>query len=514
MKGLNFHSCKLKNKPNCICIHRSTKPFYYYAANEKEFDKWLDYLERVGGKKISQESGDSQLAMKKGGNVFSSSSNVSSFQEDIEVKDVNQWTNQNVLEWMKIFTFTDQRTFAQAYGKIWREKKITGRELVNMQEDDLIELGISQADATQMMTAIEDLSVSRKFNKNEFILVQKIQKSASRSGSKSKNHNWMYLAKTLATEDGIKKTYLSPSPVHDQLEKHLDTGEEDEDENFEIVPEGTELNAVKSTEAKKIPVKLVVTEMNNSNTFKTFRKFLSPIMNSLPNLTHEFGIFHTAIIVGPWYLEWTDSAIVFPRKMYSSMALLSADLDSTTMKAMTLDQVSDKLAQVVIKWNVHKEYCNYALRGKKPNQGNCHDFVEDVLKALDIQIPTSGAFANFLKKMKENGQCEMEFSPSSEFKEQFQLTAPSYKFDTHKELDSFVQRLTQINELALTMDYAQEMMLLKSFDRAFWLRHLKHPHMDEYKPIGTDSPDYPHISDSEKCPFRDPTETKSYVLFV
>jgi len=496
----------------------------------------LNYLEKVGAKRIDQETGDTEIrgaygdGKGGGGKLFSSTANVSSLQQDIEVKDVNQWTNDNVIEWMRKFTFDDQRSYAAVYGKVWRDQKITGRELVAMQEEDLLELGVSRDYAAQMMTTIQDLSVNRKFNKNEFILIQKIQKMTSKFGTSSRNQNWLYLAKSLASEEQVKKTYLSPLPVHDQLEKHLDTGEVDDGDD-ESMPafansSGGDTNAIngedllgdgngtpistKTSETKKIPVKLVVTEMINSAAFKTVRKLLSPIMNSVPNLQHEFGIFHTAIIVGPWYLEWTDSSLVIPRKLYSSMALLTADLDNTTMKELSMDQVSDRLSKVVTKWNLHKEYLNYSLRGKKKEQGNCHDFVEDVIKALDISIPTSGAFATFLKKMKEHGQCEMEFTPSAEFREKFELKASSYKFDTHQELDQFVHRLNTVNELALMMDYSQELTLLKSFDRAFWLRHLKHPHMAEYKPMGIDTPGYPHLSDCQKCPFRDPTETKSF----
>jgi hypothetical protein len=61
------------------------------------------------------------------------------------------------------------------------------------------------------------------------------------------------------------------------------------------------------TESKaidKFPVKLVITEIMQSEKTKCIRKALSPIASFIPTLSQEYGMFHTALIIGPWYLEW------------------------------------------------------------------------------------------------------------------------------------------------------------------------------------------------------------------
>lgn len=52
---------------------------------------------------------------------------------------------------------------------------------------------------------------------------------------------------------------------------------------------------------KKIKVKLVIAEICKSDAQKAFRKMLSPILTKL-DLQQQFGLFHSALVVGPWYL--------------------------------------------------------------------------------------------------------------------------------------------------------------------------------------------------------------------
>lgn len=53
---------------------------------------------------------------------------------------------------------------------------------------------------------------------------------------------------------------------------------------------------------KTLRIKLIITELSNNDANKKLRNFVSPIMYQVPALRREFGIFHSALIVGPWYL--------------------------------------------------------------------------------------------------------------------------------------------------------------------------------------------------------------------
>lgn len=120
----------------------------------------------------------------------------------------------------------------------------------------------------------------------------------------------------------------------------------------------------------------------------------------------------------------------------------------------------------------------------------------------------------FLKKIREEGKCEMEFEMDFEFRQKFNIKEKKVKFNTHLELDKFVMDLMKI-DLELELKYKHEWALLKrfllifihlfcSFDRAFWLRHYKFPTNDKWTP---------YKEDECKCPFGDPSETYS-IRFV
>jgi len=67
----------------------------------------------------------------------------------------------------------------------------------------------------------------------------------------------------------------------------------------------------------KVKIKLVIAEIAKNDKQKKLRKLLSPIITRL-DTSQTFGLFHSALIIGPWYLEWNNSSLCVPRKTYSS----------------------------------------------------------------------------------------------------------------------------------------------------------------------------------------------------
>lgn len=55
----------------------------------------------------------------------------------------------------------------------------------------------------------------------------------------------------------------------------------------------------------KIKIKLIISEISHSKKDKRLRSLLSPFITAL-GVGPQFGIFHSALIIGPWYLEWTN----------------------------------------------------------------------------------------------------------------------------------------------------------------------------------------------------------------
>jgi hypothetical protein len=81
--------------------------------------------------------------------------------------------------------------------------------------------------------------------------------------------------------------------------------------------------------------------------------------------------------------------------------------------------------------------------GDKQKEGNCQDFVEDVLKRLGMKHDFTGPLGDFLKKLREKGTSEMEFSMTTQFREKFGITEKKEKFTTHAQLDRFVEALLE-----------------------------------------------------------------------
>lgn len=246
-------------------------------------------------------------------------------------------------------------------------------------------------------------------------------------------------------------------------------------------------------------VKLLVTELLPHDAQKSLRKLISPFLGVIPNVQTKFGLFHTAIIIGPWIVEWNDNNLCVPKRIAATTALLTADIDSISSIKMLRTELVDKLAQLIVEWNSEKTYCLYRITGKNANEGNCQDFVDAVLNKLGISFQPQGALKHCIEDMKSKGVSTLQYKPSAEVKEKLQLEKDSYLFESHQELDFFVQGLIDVCPL-FKLDYKHDYSLLKAFDRAFWVRYYKEPDHVGYLPAKNNE-------EQCSCPFGDPTVT-------
>lgn len=196
-------------------------------------------------------------------------------------------------------------------------------------------------------------------------------------------------------------------------------------------------------------------------------------------------------------IDWNDSGICIPRKCVSQAALISADI-SYIGTEKKLEEVVDKLAKVICKWNTTKLYKDQPPKNK--DEGNCQDFINDILNELNIKLEFTGPMAIFMKKLREKGKCSIEFETDDEFREKFAIKEKSIQFKSHQELDQFVMKLTKIDS-NFQIKYKDHWGLLKSFDRAFWLRFYKFSTNEKFRPFEKQG--------ECSCPFKDPMETGS-----
>jgi hypothetical protein len=171
-------------------------------------------------------------------------------------------------------------------------------------------------------------------------------------------------------------------------------------------------------------------------------------------------------------------------------------LEIKGLQLFDLDTVIEKCSKIIIDWNVNREYSQ--------SKSNCQQFIDELCKELgffyfnlgfDLDI-LNGPFGDFLNNIREKGSCDISFPLNSDFKQKLKINEDSIKFKTHEELDIFVSNLEEVYA-EFKDDYRPHYLLLKSFDRAFWLRHMKFVDDENYQPC------------SKGCPFGDPNQTAS-----
>ena len=91
--------------------------------------------------------------------------------------------------------------------------------------------------------------------------------------------------------------------------------------------------------------------------------------------------------------------MIIPRKCVSKAAFLSADIGAIT-KLEDIDNIVDILADEIADWNSKRHYNNTP---KKPEDSNCQDFVNELLKKLNIEPKFEGALGNYISNMKKTG---------------------------------------------------------------------------------------------------------------
>ncbi|KAF0982663.1 hypothetical protein FDP41_011593 [Naegleria fowleri] len=301
---------------------------------------------------------------------------------------------------------------------------------------------------------------------------------------------------------------------------------------------------------KSIKIKLIVTDMHHHNkTKQTIRQIISPLL-SPSTILPAFGMFHTALVISEFKLEWTDSSLCIPRKLTSQSSFFSADIEEITT-ASDLEDIVKKIAQVICRWNSTMIYSERRRKKKKknstkstslknyPNTGNCQDFIFDILESigkkdvLEKLMSSDSPMGHYMRDMRKYGRCSMELKMNHLFRDKFGIKEKVVKFATHRDLDLFVKQLEHVDP-DFKHTHKNEWILLKGFDRAFWIRYLAYKDKEELRPLYEKQENVFDMTDLDMsvddscmiassssnhryceilaCPFDDPTKSLSIIL--
>jgi hypothetical protein len=215
-------------------------------------------------------------------------------------------------------------------------------------------------------------------------------------------------------------------------------------------------------------IRLVITEVDNQNS----REFLSSFMHVFGQAP-AFGLYHTALSIGPLVLDWNASSLCIPRYNIGNI-IFSIDLCDIKTEDDMFYAVDDICERVAF-WNVNMKYSK---------ENNCQKFVDDLCKELKLTIPRYG---EYLSKIRKTGRCEPIFTIGLELAHILGVEESEIEFTTHKELDDFINKVIADGMYFKTEAGKMDEMLLTAYDKAYWYKHKKDSSSDIYIP--------------HKCPF-------------
>jgi len=285
------------------------------------------------------------------------------------------------------------------------------------------------------------------------------------------------------------------------------------------------------------------------------------------DLLPEFGLFHTALIVGPHKIEWIDSSLCVPRPVQTTNAVLLIDI-GIIQGSMHYKWIREKMAERIEWWNLNMNYSHRATSAdwEETKMGNCQQFVSDIIKHLNLDKQFRKQLKHVkpvLNRIVRNGDAIMELAISRPFFDMFPLTQAdieegnssrrdmrrkelltmreigaeegqlspdsampndsslqsqivhsqkytiglTLQFSSHAQLDHYVATLLLLDPYVLQKEY-DEIQILKAFDRAFWLQKKKHEFLQSTDPQH-EVPPFCVESHEESCPFQQPDLTHS-----
>lgn len=205
--------------------------------------------------------------------------------------------------------------------------------------------------------------------------------------------------------------------------------------------------------------------------------------------TPDYGMFHTALLVGPWLIDWTDKSLVIPKEVrYTNRPFLILDIPST-YQVKDIELLQKKIAEFSVDWNLNKTYSEVSC--------NCQQFTESLCEYLGLELKLSKyeVYNSFLLNLKKKGKSELLLPIRKKLKDilndeiikEFIQNENQIIFQNHFHLDSFMLKIKRLGiekQINLQEEFKEEFQLLKGFDRAFWLKYFNYSNkLKGYKDI-------------------------------
>jgi len=178
----------------------------------------------------------------------------------------------------------------------------------------------------------------------------------------------------------------------------------------------------------------------------------------------EVQMFHCAVIVGPYILDWDSTGVCVPKPLSSSDILLAHNV-ATIHSVSELNRVLLACSKALVQWNTE---CSFSELGGRAKTGNSFTFMNSILNSMGYELGRETVVERFISSLSMCGTGQMRFSMSNEFKLSFKFDFDSIVFDNHGSLDQFVKELFRVDPNWETT-WTEESFLLHSYDKYFWV---------------------------------------------
>ncbi|KAL0482196.1 tyrosine-protein kinase [Acrasis kona] len=229
---------------------------------------------------------------------------------------------------------------------------------------------------------------------------------------------------------------------------------------------------------------LVVVQAPRSDVLK-INKWVSRFLSKVDD--DFWGMAHLTLTFGSCQVDWRQDSLAIPKRVKSKASVFCAELEGVTVTKQDIR----KIAEYIVTWNRDMVYAAAPknIRTQNKNKGNCHEFVFNLLRSLNVDVRNCLSNDVIKKKLFNlhdvNSQSSFHRIKLYKFQNAPQLSKvlseiddknlkckkDVFVFDGHKQLDDFFIKLCSSEHyLQNPEEYKDIIEYGRCFDRALWMR--------------------------------------------
>eukprot|EP01080_Neovahlkampfia_damariscottae_P003325 gene3325-5764_t len=369
---------------------------------------------------------------------------------------VKDWKIHDSIRWLGTMYFKNEPLSLKYENMI---KGMNGLELIKLTKEDFLKHYNSNDSAIILHNEIQKLKENSIFSTNKMRFRMKIDALNHKKDEEVAKYmdEHEYFLFSLCDEDELLKTYLN---VHINEKIHENS------EKFVKSPEGVE-------------IRLILSEFTHNNQMLSIPESFSGTINSMPKFdwSEKFGHFKCALLIGPYYLEFTDSSICVPKRLNSDFGEIFRQIKPIrTLKKFNLSYVTKKISNIIVKWNTRFLY-KAANPDLKSKESNGFHFINELLHQFDDEFDFEflGSLVSLMDEIQVFGDCGASILPGKHqeiLREKFNFSSIQ-ECKSHAELDNELLNILEEDKM-FKIEFLQDYICFQLIDLAFWFRSMIH----------------------------------------